>query len=358
MSLDALPTLLDPACRGAAGALLALLTAVLLRDGPRSATTRIGAAFAAGLIVQIVSSVPLFEATVPRLWQAPFVGVAIANAVLFWLFARALFDDDFVSRAWHRAVWLAVAVSGAGACAIGWRGWSPASQWLLDLQRATPALFAVLAVVAAASSWQGDLIEKRRRLRLFIVAAGSVYSVALLLARIASPHGLLGPFAATADAAAMAAMVAVVAFALLRVAPSPLLAAPGPAPAVPVVEAPPSAADDRVANALEHAMRVDRAYRVEGMTLAVLAARLDVPEYRLRRLINGRLGHRNFNAYVNGFRLDDARQALADPAQRNRPVLTIALTAGFQSIGPFNRAFKATTGLTPTEYRRRSLAES
>jgi len=49
---------------------------------------------------------------------------------------------------------------------------------------------------------------------------------------------------------------------------------------------------------------------------------------------------------------------LADPARRDRPVLTVALEAGFQSIGPFNRAFKAATGLTPTEYRREKLADS
>ena len=36
------------------------------------------------------------------------------------------------------------------------------------------------------------------------------------------------------------------------------------------------------------------------------------------------------------------------------PVLTIALDTGFQSIGPFNRAFKAHTGLTPTEYRKQA----
>jgi len=28
------------------------------------------------------------------------------------------------------------------------------------------------------------------------------------------------------------------------------------------------------------------------------------------------------------------------------------MDAGFQSLGPFNRAFKADTGMTPTEYRR------
>ena len=30
-------------------------------------------------------------------------------------------------------------------------------------------------------------------------------------------------------------------------------------------------------------------------------------------------------------------------------MLTIAMDAGFQSLGPFNRAFKADTGVTPTE---------
>jgi len=78
----------------------------------------------------------------------------------------------------------------------------------------------------------------------------------------------------------------------------------------------------------------------------------------LRRLINQRLGHRNFNAFVNGFRLAEALAALADPGRRDLPVLTIALTAGFQSIGPFNRAFKMATGLTPTEFRRQKLADS
>jgi AraC-like DNA-binding protein len=28
------------------------------------------------------------------------------------------------------------------------------------------------------------------------------------------------------------------------------------------------------------------------------------------------------------------------------------MDAGFQSLGPFNRAFKTITGVTPTEYRR------
>jgi AraC-like DNA-binding protein len=72
----------------------------------------------------------------------------------------------------------------------------------------------------------------------------------------------------------------------------------------------------------------------------------------LRRLINQRLGYRNFNAFLNNHRIEEAKAALADPAQAAVPVITIAMDAGFQSLGPFNRAFKAMTGVTPSEYRK------
>jgi len=68
-------------------------------------------------------------------------------------------------------------------------------------------------------------------------------------------------------------------------------------------------------------------------------------------------GHRNFNAFLNRYRIEEAKAALADPEQKEVPVLTIAMDAGFQSLGPFNRAFKAATDLTPTEFRRLALTK-
>jgi AraC-like DNA-binding protein len=99
-------------------------------------------------------------------------------------------------------------------------------------------------------------------------------------------------------------------------------------------------------------MAAERIYRRENLTIGTLATRLGVPEYRLRRLINQKLGYRNFNVFLNNHRIEEAKAALADPAQVEVPVITIAMDAGFQSLGPFNRAFKAMTGVTPTEYRR------
>ena len=99
-------------------------------------------------------------------------------------------------------------------------------------------------------------------------------------------------------------------------------------------------------------MTAERAYRQDGLTIGTLAQQLGLPEYRLRRLINQALGYRNFNSFVNHYRIAEVKAALADPSQAEVPVLTIALDAGFSSLGPFNRAFKAETGMTPSEYRR------
>lgn len=381
-------TLLDAVLRGVLLALLLVLALVLGRDRPRLTVARAGVLLALGLCMQAIGSAPLFEALVPRGWQAPFVAVSVGNAVLFWVFVQALFDDDFRLRPLHVAAWLAVAALAALNCAVVAGSASVLAPVTMGLQRAVPLVFAVLAAMAAASQWRADLVEGRRRLRVFIVVAGVGYSIGMLAVRLASPRGQLSGPSATADVAMLLLIVAVVAWRMVRLAGSelfpaaqapaaiPLLPEPLPAPAPPAPveepadppapepnsapppEAVPDPAEDRLAESLRHAMAVEHAYRNEDLSIASLAARLSVPEYRLRRLINQRLGHRNFNAFVNDFRLAEAMAALADSSKRELPVLTIALTAGFQSIGPFNRAFKAATGLTPSEFRKKKLAES
>jgi AraC-like DNA-binding protein len=379
MDAPSLVTLFDAALRGTLVALLALVAALLARDRPPLWSARIGVVLMLALIVQVVSSTPAFESSVPRLWQTPLVAISVGNAVLFWIFVKALCDDDFAPRPWHVAAWLLVAALGAFNCATGWNTADVPGRISVAVQRSVPLLCALLAAIAAGSTWRLDLVEKRRRLRIFIVAAGIVYTVASLGARLASPDGRLLGTTATLDVAALLAIVAVMAVALLRVGPSELFPVPATtaspplghaAPTAPAgaaageagadddAEAAPEPGDDRLVAALDGLVRDERIYRLEGLTVAGLAGRLSVPEYRLRRVINRRLGHRNFNAFINGFRLDEAQRALRDPGQRALPVLTIALEAGFQSIGPFNRAFKAATGVTPTEFRRQHSAET
>ena len=99
---------------------------------------------------------------------------------------------------------------------------------------------------------------------------------------------------------------------------------------------------------LTEAMSGQHLYRREGLTLAALAQDLGLGEAGLRTLINQQLGYRNFNDFLHRYRLQEAAPRLVN---EDLPVLTIALECGYGSIGPFNRAFKQSMGMTPSEYR-------
>jgi AraC-like DNA-binding protein len=359
--------LIDATLRGMVLSLLLLVGLRVARDRPRAAAAQAGLWLTLGLAVQVASSTPLFEQRVSCALQSPLVGVAVANAVSFWLFVQALFDDAFVWRARHAAAWGLAFVLGSLHCGLLGNAGGGVALVSTALLRAVPLVCALLALRAAAAHWRDDLVESRRRLRAFVVVTGVLYTLAMLAARLALPTGRLDGQASLVDVSALLAMAAVIAWRLLRVGGVELFPEGRPVSAMPCAAVdhaapppmpPPDAAEERLAQALQRAMQHDHAYRSENLTVATLAARLAVPEYRLRRLINQRLGHRNFNAYVNAYRLEEACAVLADPASREQPVLGIALEAGFQSIGPFNRAFKAATGLTPTQYRRQKLADS
>lgn len=345
--------LIDAGLRGALVALLALVIAILLphwRHARHAHVVRIGILLALSLAVQAISASPWVERELRCAAQSPGIGISLGTAVLFWLFARAVFEDGFRLRAWHAALWAAVALFGATICL--WSHWWPA--WML--LRAIPIAFALLGLTAVAGPWRVDLVEKRRRWRGLVVGGGAAYALVMVAQRIGSANGSLSEGAALGDVAMLLALTSTMAWQLLMPRAAGLWGEEGAPPAPPPPAA--DAQDQAVAAELARLMGQQRGYAQEGLSLAGLAERLRTPEYRLRRVINQGLGHRNFTAYVNGLRLAEAKRRLADPAQRQLPVLTIALDVGFGSIGPFNRAFKADTGLTPTEFRQRALADS
>ena len=97
-------------------------------------------------------------------------------------------------------------------------------------------------------------------------------------------------------------------------------------------------------------MSKDQVWKEEGLTIASLALRVGIPENHLRRLINDCLGYRNFPSYVNAHRIAAAKSRLADPGESRVSISTIAYDIGFASLGPFNRAFKEESGVSPSEW--------
>jgi AraC-like DNA-binding protein len=344
---------------GAACGLFMLAAGMTWRDRRRTRIGQLTAAVLLGAAASSLNSVPGFGQAW-FVWRAPVLALAAGNAVVFWLWARGVFDDDFFLRARHVALW-ALFVAGEWLSAYGPAAWPPLDP-IADLADKVVQIASLgLAVLAAAQSmatWRGDLVAGRPRLRV-VVLLGSVLFIAIdTIYGSGLGAGLITPAAReTIRAAGLCALAGLAAWSLLQVAPVGTAAAVLPrreeeSEAPPAPRAAPQSASPLLLKGLEQLMMQERIFRLERLTIGALAARLAVSEEQLRRAINEGLGYRNFNAFINHYRLEEAKAALADPDQRDVPVLTIAMDAGFQSLGPFNRAFKADTGRTPTEYRR------
>jgi AraC-like DNA-binding protein len=358
-------TALDLGLRGAAAGLFLMIVLVLaVRARPLDKMKWLGAVMSAVGAAYAIVTAP-FVPKVALLWALPILA---ANPVLFWLWAQAAFDDDFVVRRWHGALWLVVVGIGFSVLLTSttWPMFAKAGVRSLSV---AALVLSLAAAVQTVRTWSADLVAGRRRLRLAVLILTLLF-IALIAGSdltsisLASP-GISGSLAGALGLAAMAALGGWSLFYPPPASPAVVAAAANPsggAAAAAQIGLGPVDARDAVAplllRRLDNLMTVDLVYRREGLTIGALAARLDLPEHRLRKVINEGLGYRNFNAFLNRYRIDEAKAALSDSSQRDVPVLTIAMDAGFQSIGPFNRAFKADTGMTPTEFRRDALARS
>ncbi len=339
-------TLIESGLRGAAIALFLLLAVMFARDWQRALTARLGALLSLGgsAYVTLIGIDAVFS--FQNLWRLPIHVMSLSAPPMFWLFAASWFDDEWELRWWHGLFVALTVLTGLTANYLFWdmhvRVLALALGW-----RSLSVIAIALALHATIRGWATDLVESRRRVRIAIVCA---VSVAILWIVTAEWNATWPPPPEwrLANAAGMAVLAVIVALATLGWR-DPALVVPPPKPSQAVPR--PEADDSVLLSRLDTDMRHERLYRQDGLTITAVAARLGVPEYRLRRAINQGLGARNFNAYLNSFRLDEARQALADPEQREVPILTIALDAGFGSLAPFNRAFREAEGCTPSEYR-------
>ncbi|MDN3279048.1 helix-turn-helix domain-containing protein [Frankia sp. RB7] len=360
-------TAIDLGFRGAASGVFLLIVLVALQRRAVNQNTYLGIAMCAGGVFYAIVTAPFFPKA-SWWWTMPFVS---SLAAVFWLWARAAFDDDFVLRRWHGALWLAVVAWGF-AVSLSFPQWPALARSGGKVLSLVVLGLALAAAIQTVRTWRVDLVMRRRRLRLAVLAINVVTIGLVAVAAVADiPVAVPGASGSLPTALSLFVVATLAALGVL----SPPVVAVGDATAAiasgdvarparvadraaaeRVVVDPRIAVDPILLRRLDHLMTVERAYRQEGLAIGALAARLDVPEHRLRQAINEGLGYRNFNAFLNRYRIEDARLALSDATQREVPVLTIAMDAGFQSIGPFNRAFKAETGVTPTEFRREVLS--
>ena len=345
------------ALRGGAAGFCLLLGVLWLADG-RNLTARLGAGFVLITCCYILASSPNSLALFGPLQLA--LGVTASfGSVAFWLFARALFKDRFRLRPIDAVPALIIALCLAVKI--------PRDGGFLDDAAALvhgATIYAMLfhVVYLALRGWQGDLVPGRRTFRLVVATLIPLISVITTTAEIANRWTELPSI--LIDLHPLVLFSVTLGFAVwglranqdLFPARTILRTAPPSQPVLPVKTDKLSAPDrielDKVLDHMERG-----GYRDEGLTVGKLGTGIGIPEHRLRVLINEGLGYRNFTAFLNSYRLREAEAVLADPDKARDQIVQIALELGYGSVGPFNRAFKAETGMTPTEYRAARLAD-
>ena len=331
---------------------LALILVVAVRGGWRRRLDLL--ALVACVAAYIVCSAPTRPCCSSPA-SLPLILGAIAFPFAFWRLARVVLEDD---PGIPRAAWAGLAVllmSGLFAAA-DYLAFPAAWRAAFGVVHKVAAFgFVGVALFRAWRSWDDDLVEQRRQLRRILMGYLGLYALVVLVAEVylvglPAPVWLDAMNIAMIDVTLLASLLF-----LMEVRPQSahVLFDPAETKPEPVQSQPAVDGDEPLLGRLHTLMNEEKLYREQELTVRGFAARLDAPEYILRRLIHDRLGYRNFAAFVNEYRLREVSRQLADPALDRRPILTLALEAGFGSVGPFNRIFRDRYALTPSEFRAR-----
>jgi len=101
---------------------------------------------------------------------------------------------------------------------------------------------------------------------------------------------------------------------------------------------------------LRRSVEANGYYQDPELSLSSLAEKLGLHPHELSRIINMAL-KKNFNDFINEYRIRDVISKMQDPAYNHMTLLGIAFEAGFNSQSTFSRIFKQLTGKSPAEFK-------
>lgn len=274
----------------------------------------------------------------------------------FWLFSKSLFDDKFQLKKNH--LWgLLIVVLIEAILAFGLKNWVPSDSpgyiFVDLLLHGISITFVILGIVEAARNKEADLILSRHRFRSLFILFTALIMISTIMTELAfgrNDFPLVLEFIQKAFIALLTFYFAIQRLEFKTGFFNEIIEEEAiPEKAEPMI-------DKKLVRQLLHQMDIDKVYKTEGLTIRALAVKLEVKEYKLRQTINQQLGFRNFNDFLNSYRIQEACEILSDIQQKELTVLEIAFDLGYNSLAPFNRAFKEETGKTPTEWRKEKKA--
>ena len=113
-------------------------------------------------------------------------------------------------------------------------------------------------------------------------------------------------------------------------------------------------ADSEYVDRIMKFMDDEKPYMKSNITLDTLSELIDVPSRELTALLNGHF-KMNYYEFINNYRIEEAKEILKADKAHEKTISDIYLTVGFNSKSVFNTFFKKNTGMTPSDYRKKSI---
>jgi len=350
--------LLDTILRISAATMLCLTAVFALKDARHLLQAKIAAALCISLSAMLIRTMPEAMGSPPWLDEVSWL-LHLPNTVLIWWFGLSLYEDDFKLAFIHWVALFATIGLLLFMVLADNNGWDTANYVCVILNRVVG--FSILGHLfwTAIAGRKNDLVETRRRTRLWFVAGTALTALIVISAEtahfLASGNSSDPDWLSTMRTAIVWPMIFFGTLWFLSMKPEQLLFETVQPASLrkPEIDPKDAATHRKLLEVMENG-----AYTEAGLTIGTLAEKISVPEHQLRALINQGLGFRNFAAFLNSYRISFAKRLLTDPEKARLPILSIAMDAGYNSLATFNRAFKAIDGRTPTEFRKTSWANS
>src|SRR5688572_24816985 len=270
----------------ATATLLALVCILLAKHWRSGMNTWTGVGFALSILCYIIIESDVIQSIL--ILRIIVSIVVICIPVSFWVLARAIFDDHFKFRL-SLLIWFLVLIIPHLNFFIGdlipWPGFSQVAS---VVARFASLGFVLAGLYTALRTRQGDLVDTRIRFRnIFLSGTAALIGITLIVELISISRDTI------------ILLQILQRLAIFGITLYFLLSNFGMRPGFLFKEIPKSKAtaieDPQLGSRLRVLMEEQRVYRKEGLTIGALAELMNEQEYRLRRLINGQLGFRNFS---------------------------------------------------------------
>eukprot|EP01133_Synstelium_polycarpum_P011778 gene11778-13738_t len=105
---------------------------------------------------------------------------------------------------------------------------------------------------------------------------------------------------------------------------------------------------------LDALMVSEKPFKDKELSLTMLADKVEIKPGYLSQILNEDY-RESFYTFINRYRIEESKRLLLDKRYQNYNILSIAYEAGFNSKSTFNKVFRESVGVSPSEYQKQPL---